>query len=71
MNQYKMIGNAVPPRLGYVLAKSILSAFSNQQYSETTVVENRGIADTCTLVGYFKGEEHKKLILQNRLSLVV
>lgn len=70
MNQYKMIGNAVPPRLGYVLAKSILSAFSNQQYSETTVVENRGIADTCTLVGYFKGEEHKKLILQNRLYYV-
>lgn len=70
MNQYKMIGNAVPPRLGYVLAKSILSAFLNQQYSETTVVENRGIADTCTLVGYFKGEEHKKLILQNRLYYV-
>lgn len=67
---YKMIGNAVPPRLGYVIAKSISNAIdgNGQMYK---------IHDQCgkeyneiVLVGYCKGEEHKHLILKNRIYYV-
>ena len=72
--QYKMIGNAVPPRLGKVLAKSILTAIANMQsvvgvgISATPLQPT--ISDLCVLVGYCKGENHKRLILENGLYYV-
>lgn len=72
--QYKMIGNAVPPRLGNVLAKSILAALANQQPSEVIGIPatpvQPTISDACVLVGYCKGENHKRLILGNGLYYV-
>lgn len=69
-NQYKMIGNAVPPRLGYLLAKSIFSVMLNLQHTPISIIENELTTDACTLVGYFKDAEHKRLILQNGLYYV-
>ena len=72
--QYKMIGNAVPPRLGNVLAKSILAALANQQPAEGVGISatplQPSVSDTCVLVGYCKGENHKRLILENGLYYV-
>lgn len=68
---YKMIGNAVPPRLGYEIAKSILNAFDGMD--QTFVVDQKKHNDSdndTVLVGYYKGEEHKKLILKNKLYYV-
>lgn len=68
---YKMIGNAVPPKLGKVLAKSIASALSHAQSTEGVGVSaTPSITDTCILVGYYKGDEHKKLIIENGLYYV-
>ena len=67
--QYKMIGNAVPPRLGNVLAKSILAAL-NMQISAIEPIRQPSIMNSCTLVGYYKGEEHRRLILQNQIYYV-
>ena len=72
--QYKMIGNAVPPRLSNVLAKSILAALVNLQTTEG--VDNSAtslqptLSDACVLVGYCKGEIHKRHILENGLYYV-
>lgn len=72
--QYKMIGNAVPPRLGNVLAKSILAALANLQPSDGIGISatplQPTISDACILVGYYKGENHKRLILENGLYYV-
>lgn len=72
--QYKMIGNAVPPRLGNVLAKSILAALANLQPTEgvgnsATPLQST-VSDACVLVGYCKGENHQRLILENALYYV-
>ena len=68
---YKMIGNAVPPKLGEVLAKSILSALAHVQLPEGVGVSTTpSTMDACTLVGYYKGEDYKKLILENGLYYV-
>ena len=72
--QYKMIGNAVPPRLGNVLAKSILAALANQQPTEGVGISvtplQPVVSDACVLVGYCKGDNHKRLILGNGLYYV-
>ena len=72
--QYKMIGNAVPPRLGNVLAKSIRAALANLQPSEGAGISASPLqptnSDACVLVGYCKGENHKRLILINGLYYV-
>lgn len=71
---YKMIGNAVPPRLGQVIAKSILAALDNLQTSKgdgiSTTPLQASISNVCVLVGYFKNENHKRLILENGLYYV-
>lgn len=68
---YKMIGNAVPPKLGEVLAKSILSALAHVHLPEGVGVSTTpSTMDACTLVGYYKGEDHKKLILENGIYYV-
>lgn len=69
--QYKMIGNAVPPRLGFVLAKSILEVLSEITTKETafkapTKVNN----NACVLVGYYKSKKHKQLIIKNGIYYV-
>lgn len=48
LDGYKMVGNAVPPRLAYYLAKSICSCFSTGVSSETT--------SELALIGYVKSE---------------
>ena len=72
--QYKMIGNAVPPRLGNVLAKSILAALANLQPVEeignSATLFQPTLSDACVLVGYCKGENHKRHILENGLYYV-
>ena len=68
---YKMIGNAVPPLLGQVLAKSILAALADKtiEYADKTTQKN-DLGEVCTLVGYFKNYTHYKLIIQNLLYYV-
>lgn len=56
---YKMVGNAVPPRLARMLALSIINTLSTISQKEESV-----------LVGYYKNEEHLRLILQNKLYYV-
>ena len=65
---YKMIGNAVPPRLGRAIAESILSAFGHTDTSEAKHIPTKE-AETI-LVGYYKGAHHKQLILNNRLYYI-
>ncbi|WP_405298662.1 DNA cytosine methyltransferase [Methanobrevibacter sp.] len=49
---YKMVGNAVPPKLSYVLAESIKRCIEKSIH---------------ILVGYYKGESHLNMILKNKL----
>ncbi len=68
---YKMIGNAVPPRLGYEIAKSILGALSRPEVVCTFLQEQpKSLIDATVLVGYYKGDWHKQLILKNQLYYV-
>lgn len=68
---YKMIGNAVPPRLGYVLANSIINALSNIYPRSQNVVDNaKDKAPVHVLVGYFKSKHHYDMILNNQLYCV-
>ena len=67
---YKMIGNAVPPRLGMILAQSILSAFVNHNIIETATLQKTNTKSTDVLVGYFKDMKHYNAILQNLIYYV-
>ncbi len=67
---YKMIGNAVPPRLGYVIAKSILNALKHVEVRITTQESPKEKLSMSVLVGYYKGAWHKRLILANKLYYV-
>lgn len=49
---YKMVGNAVPPKIGEILAKSIISCFN---------IKNQ----TKVLIGYVKSLQHLSLIKSN------
>lgn len=70
-NAYKMIGNAVPPQLGYVIAKSIHDALRNTgTVLAGTQFNAKDIKDETVLVGYYKGSLHKQLILKNQLYYV-
>lgn len=57
---YKMVGNAVPPRLAKALACSIIAAFEAKD-------SQRGDA---VLVGFYKDEAHLAAILRNKLYYV-
>ena len=65
---YKMIGNAVPPRLGYEIAKSIFNALDGIE--QTYSVRHNNKKEETVLVGYYKGEKHKQLIIKNQLYYV-
>lgn len=67
---YKMIGNAVPPRLGFEIAKSILSAIGNRITNDIDFSNDNSTAQDIILVGYYKGSCHKRLILENKLYYV-
>lgn len=67
---YKMIGNAVPPRLGNEIAKSILNAFNRLEAFSTSHKYTEEQTSASVLVGYYKGDGHKQLILSNRLYYV-
>lgn len=70
LSLYKMIGNAVPPRLGKALALSILSCLSG--YKDKPVIEEDDEAahDPSIIIGYYKNDRHLSLILKNRLYYV-
>ena len=63
---YKMIGNAVPPRLGLAIATSIISALKNIQVKQLAKKEYHS-TEECILVGYFKNAKHHDCIIKNRL----
>ena len=68
---YKMIGNAVPPRLGYELAKSIINTLNGiEQTNSVHHDQQHHIHNETVLVGYYKGNEHKQLILKNLIYYV-
>lgn len=68
---YKMIGNAVPPRLGKEIAKSILNAFNGIKQEHTVNCRrHENLINETVLVGYYKGDRHKQLILKNQLYYV-
>jgi len=66
---YKMIGNAVPPRMAKTLATSILSVLQNIKFEQTAIQEKNPL-DECVLVGYFKNAMHHDCIIKNRLYYV-
>ncbi len=67
---YKMIGNAVPPRLGQEIAKAIQSALNRVKVAPSVRVPQVKTSESTVLVGYYKGDWHKQLILQNKLYYV-
>lgn len=67
---YKMIGNAVPPRLGNEIAKSILNAINYVDIKVTTRESIKEKLSAPVLVGYNKGDLQKRLILDNKLYYV-
>lgn len=58
---YKMVGNAVPPKLAYLIADEIKKAFME----DAACFEKASV-----LVGYFKNEDHLCKILKNRIYYV-
>ena len=58
---YKMVGNAVPPKLGYGIAVALKEA-----------MEKDGLIHQChsVLVGYYKNKEHLSAVLKNGLYYV-
>lgn len=67
---YRMIGNAVPPRLGNEIAKAILSAFKRPEVIPSVQFQPSKKLENIVLVGYYKDDWHKQLILQNKLYYV-
>lgn len=57
---YKMVGNAVPPRLAYEIAKQVKVCFAN-------ISENQ---HEYALIGYYKNSGHLNKILSNKLYYV-
>lgn len=58
---YKMVGNAVPPRLAFYLAESIKRCFDNAEYSKT---------DNSVLIGYVKSEKDLSIIRKNKVYYI-
>ncbi len=69
---YKMIGNAVPPRLACELAKSILKAMQLEVVNNAVKYQPKPIPldEAPVLVGYFKNRIHFELILKNLVYYV-
>ncbi len=58
---YKMVGNAVPPKLAYIIAKAM---------RETLESDDGNCQRKSVLVAYYKNEEHLTLVLRNGLYYV-
>lgn len=67
---YKMIGNAVPPRLGREIAKSILNVLDRVEIQSTENEFYKRHVSMPILVGYYKGKRHRQLILSNKIYYV-
>ena len=67
---YRMIGNAVPPRLGNEIAKSIINALGRIDFASIIPKHVEHASCALVLVGYYKGNWHKQLILNNKLYYV-
>lgn len=67
---YNMIGNAVPPRLGKEIANSILNALNQKEADTIAKTYTEEQTPTTILVGYYKGDWHKQLIISNKLYYV-
>lgn len=67
---YKMIGNAVPPRLANEIAKSILNAFKYIVPSPKIPKQETTTHKIPVLVGYYKNKDHRRLIIKNCLYYV-
>ena len=67
---YKMIGNAVPPRLGKILAQSISSALAKEDLITNNVLGVADIGRDSTLVGYYKDQNHLNLVIKNLVYYV-
>jgi DNA (cytosine-5)-methyltransferase 1 len=67
---YKMIGNAVPPRLGNEIAKTILTALNHLEATPSVQVQPAMTSKNVVLVGYYKNDWQKQLIIQNKLYYV-
>lgn len=68
---YKMIGNAVPPRMAYVLAKSIQKALCGiTSDMHATPEEAQPAHQKMMLVGYYKNEQHLALVRQHLIYYV-
>lgn len=71
--QYKMTGNAVPPRLGFILAKSIKEALADihtEEASNNQTAQQTNSLDNTILVGYYKNKTHKNLIIKTGIYYV-
>jgi len=68
---YKMIGNAVPPRLGFYLARSIEQALNGITLTQGDVPEvSKKTQKETILVGYYKNDLHLSLIKQHLIYYV-
>ena len=65
-----MIGNAVPPRFGKEIAKSVINALNRIDAPVTNKSYTEDQTSATVLVGYYKGDRHKQLILTNKLYYV-
>lgn len=68
-NAYRMIGNAVPPRLGKEIAKSVHNALLYLEVS-TDKLSSEDNRNATVLVGYYKNDWHKQLIIANKIYYV-
>lgn len=68
-NGYRMVGNAVPPRLAKLIAQSI-SATLNLSHLKECSKENHENLENILLTGYFKNRAHLKRILKNKIYYV-
>lgn len=64
---YKMVGNAVPPRLAEAIAKAVMKSL---RCIETQSESIQQIDESLVLVGYYKNERQKELTLQTKIYYV-
>ncbi len=69
---YKMIGNAVPPRLARALGKAVLASFINKGETEEKQERSlsRAFLQATVLIGYYKSDKQHKLIMRNHIYYV-
>lgn len=66
---YKMIGNAVPPRLAKIIALSILKVLNKSNNQEPAECKDI-LGENSVIVGYYKNDHHRKLIQLNQIYYI-